>query len=117
MPMASKNSFGSRATLNVDGKPYVIYRLDALKGKAPNAARLPFSLKILLENLLRNEDGGFVKAADIEAMANWDVKAKVEKEIAFRTSRVLLQDFTGVPAEIGRARVGKECRSRWSADH
>ncbi|HWE42172.1 MAG TPA: aconitate hydratase AcnA, partial [Gemmatimonadaceae bacterium] len=101
--MASKNSFGSRATLNVDGKPYVIYRLDALKAKAPNAARLPFSLKILLENLLRNEDGAFVKAADIESMGNWDVKAKVEKEIAFRTSRVLLQDFTGVPAVVDLA--------------
>jgi aconitate hydratase len=101
--MASKNSFGSRATLTVDGKPYVIYRLDALKSKAPNASRLPFSLKILLENLLRNEDGGFVKPADIEAMGNWDVKAKVEKEIAFRTSRVLLQDFTGVPAVVDLA--------------
>ncbi|HET9003186.1 MAG TPA: aconitase family protein, partial [Gemmatimonadaceae bacterium] len=101
--MSSRNSFGSRATLNVDGKPYVIYRLDALKGKAPNAARLPFSLKILLENLLRNEDGAFVKAADIESMGNWDVKAKVEKEIAFRTSRVLLQDFTGVPAVVDLA--------------
>ncbi|NUQ93471.1 MAG: aconitate hydratase, partial [Gemmatimonadaceae bacterium] len=96
--MASKNSFGARATLNVDGTPYVMYRLDALKRKAPGAERLPFSLKILLENLLRNEDDAFVKASDIEAMAKWDVKAKVEKEIAFRTSRVLLQDFTGVPA-------------------
>ena len=101
--MSPRNSFGSRATLNVDGKPYVVYRLDALKAKAPNAGRLPFSLKILLENLLRNEDGAFVKAADVEAMANWDVKAKVEKEIAFRTSRVLLQDFTGVPAVVDLA--------------
>ena len=101
--MPSRNSFGSRATLDVDGKPYVVYRLDALKSKAPNAARLPFSLKILLENLLRNEDGAFVKPADVEAMANWDVKAKVEKEIAFRTSRVLLQDFTGVPAVVDLA--------------
>ncbi|HEX8851363.1 MAG TPA: aconitase family protein, partial [Gemmatimonadaceae bacterium] len=101
--MASKNSFGARATLNVDGTPYVIYRLDALKQKAPGAERLPFSLKILLENLLRNEDDAFVKAGDIEAMAKWDVKAKVEKEIAFRTSRVLLQDFTGVPAVVDLA--------------
>ena len=101
--MASKNSFGARATLNVDGTPYVMYRLDALKRKAPGAERLPFSLKILLENLLRNEDDAFVKASDIEAMAKWDVKAKVEKEIAFRTSRVLLQDFTGVPAVVDLA--------------
>src|SRR5204862_7751889 len=64
---------------------------------------LPFSLKILLENLLRNEDDAFVKKADIEAMARWDVKPKVEKEIAFRTARVLLQDFTGVPAVVDLA--------------
>jgi aconitate hydratase len=109
--MASKNSFGSRATLTVDGKPYVIYRLDALTSKAPNASRLPFSLKILLENLLRNEDGGFVKPSDIEAMGNWDVKAKVEKEIAFRTSRVLLQDFTGVPAVVDLAAMRDALRA------
>ncbi|HEX2717596.1 MAG TPA: aconitate hydratase AcnA, partial [Gemmatimonadaceae bacterium] len=101
--MASRNSFGSRATLTVDGTPYTIYRLDALKSRAPAAERLPFSLKILLENLLRNEDDAFVKAADIETMAKWDVKALVEKEIAFRTSRVLLQDFTGVPAVVDLA--------------
>jgi aconitate hydratase len=102
--MTSLNSFGSRATLDVAGKAYTIYRLDALsmlsQGKSD---RLPFSLKILLENLLRNEDGAFVKKADVETMANWDVKAHAEKEIAFRTSRVLLQDFTGVPAVVDLA--------------
>ncbi|HEY2026562.1 MAG TPA: aconitase family protein, partial [Gemmatimonadaceae bacterium] len=102
--MTSINSFGSRATLDVAGSKYTIYRLDALsalsKGKSD---RLPFSLKILLENLLRNEDDAFVKKSDIEAMASWDVKAKVEKEIAFRTARVLLQDFTGVPAVVDLA--------------
>ncbi|HEY8176218.1 MAG TPA: aconitate hydratase AcnA [Gemmatimonadaceae bacterium] len=102
--MPSKNSFGARATLTVDGKPYTIFRLDALKDVSRgNSGRLPFSLKILLENLLRNEDGGFVKKDDIESMARWDVKAKVEREIAFRTARVLLQDFTGVPAVVDLA--------------
>ena len=102
--MTSLNSFGSRATLDVAGKSYTIYRLDALSAASKgNSDRLPFSLKILLENLLRNEDGAFVKKSDIEAMANWDVRAKVEKEIAFRTARVLLQDFTGVPAVVDLA--------------
>jgi aconitate hydratase len=102
--MPSTNSFGARATLTVDGRPYTIYRLDALRETSRgNSDRLPFSLKILLENLLRNEDGGFVKKADIEAMARWDVTAKVEREIAFRTSRVLLQDFTGVPCVVDLA--------------
>ncbi|MGH7667947.1 MAG: aconitate hydratase AcnA [Gemmatimonadaceae bacterium] len=98
--MISKNSFSSRAALAVDGKSYTVYRLGDLGG---NTARLPFSLKILLENLLRNEDDAFVKHSDIEAMIHWDVKAHVEREIAFRTSRVLLQDFTGVPAVVDLA--------------
>ncbi|MES2178936.1 MAG: aconitate hydratase AcnA [Gemmatimonadota bacterium] len=102
--MTSLNSFGSRATLDVAGTSYTIYRLDALSAASGgNSDRLPFSLKILLENLLRNEDGAFVKKADIETMAAWDVCAKVEKEIAFRTARVLLQDFTGVPAVVDLA--------------
>jgi len=102
--MTSLNSFGSRATLDVAGTSYVIYRLDALsQASKGNSDRLPFSLKILLENLLRNEDGAFVKRADVEAMANWDVRGKAEKEIAFRTARVLLQDFTGVPAVVDLA--------------
>ncbi|HKH92261.1 MAG TPA: aconitate hydratase, partial [Gemmatimonadaceae bacterium] len=102
--MTSLDSFGSRATLDVAGKSYTIYRLDALSRKSNgNSDRLPFSLKILLENLLRNEDGAFVKPVDVETMANWDVRAKAEKEIAFRTARVLLQDFTGVPAVVDLA--------------
>lgn len=102
--MTSLNSFGSRATLDVAGKSYTIYRLDALSAaSAGKVDRLPFSLKVLLENLLRNEDGAFVKKGDVETMANWDVRAKVEKEIAFRTARVLLQDFTGVPAVVDLA--------------
>src|SRR3954466_2618309 len=99
--MTSKNSFGSRATLNVDGKQYTLYRLSALdQSSRGNAAKLPFSLKVLLENLLRNEDDAFVKKADIDAMSKWNVAGQEEREIAFRTSRVLLQDFTGVPAVV-----------------
>jgi len=102
--MTSKDSFGSRATITVGGKTYTIYRLAALDGlSGSRASSLPFSLKILLENLLRNEDDAFVKRGDIEAMATWDLSAKKEKEIAFRTSRVLLQDFTGVPAVVDLA--------------
>jgi aconitate hydratase len=102
--MTSLDSFRSRATLDVAGKSYTIFRLDALSGPSKgNSDRLPVSLKILLENLLRNEDGAFVKKTDIEAMANWDVRAGAEKEIAFRTARVLLQDFTGVPAVVDLA--------------
>ncbi|HJQ12082.1 MAG TPA: aconitate hydratase AcnA [Gemmatimonadaceae bacterium] len=102
--MTHPNSFGSRSTLDVAGRQYTIFRLDSLaQVSGGNAPRLPFSLKILLENLLRNEDDRFVKADDIRILAGWDVKGKVEKEIAFRTARVLLQDFTGVPAVVDLA--------------
>ena len=96
--MPHPNSFGSRSTLGVGGRSYTIYRLNAVGG-----AKLPVSLRILLENLLRNEDGAFVKRQDIEALASWDVTSKQEREIAFRPSRVLLQDFTGVPAVVDLA--------------
>ena len=90
--------------MTVDGKTYTIFRLAALGQLTGNrVASLPCSLKILLENLLRNEDGAFVKRDDIEAMAAWNVTSRDEKEIAFRTSRVLLQDFTGVPAVVDLA--------------
>jgi aconitate hydratase len=102
--MTHPNSFGSRSTLDVAGRQYTIFRLDSLSKLANgNADRLPFSLKILLENLLRNEDGKFVKADDVRSLASWDVKGAIEKEIAFRTARVLLQDFTGVPAVVDLA--------------
>jgi aconitate hydratase len=102
--MPSRNSFGSRATLSVDGEKYTIFRLDTLATvSGSRAARLPFSLKILLENLLRNEDDAFVKREDVEAMARWDVRNWREQEIAFRTARVLMQDFTGVPAVVDLA--------------
>jgi aconitate hydratase len=102
--MTHPNSFGSRSTLDVAGRQYTIFRLDSLSKLADgNAGRLPVSLKILLENLLRNEDGKFVKPDDVRTLATWDMKGKVEKEIAFRTARVLLQDFTGVPAVVDLA--------------
>jgi aconitate hydratase len=102
--MKHPDSFSSRRSLAVGSKTYTIFRLDALRDLSRgNADRLPFSLKILLENLLRGEDGAFVKPRDVEALAHWDVTAPVEKEIAFRTSRVLLQDFTGVPCVVDLA--------------
>ncbi|MEO8577563.1 MAG: aconitase family protein, partial [Gemmatimonadales bacterium] len=102
--MTHPNSFGSRSTLEAGGRKYTVYRLDSLDSPSGGrSAKLPFSLKILLENLLRNEDGKFVKKSDIEGLASWDVKGKQEKEIAFRTARVLLQDFTGVPAVVDLA--------------
>jgi aconitate hydratase len=97
------DSFKSKATLSIDGASYTIYRLDAVYKKYPQARRLPFSLKILLENLLRTEDGVNVTGADIAALAQWDAKAEPNKEIAFTVSRVLLQDFTGVPAVVDLA--------------
>ena len=92
-------SFGAAGTLNAGGDTYRIFRLDAVEG----AARLPFSLKILLENLLRNEDGHLVTAAQIEALARWDPTAEPSAEIAFTPARVLLQDFTGVPCLVDLA--------------
>jgi aconitate hydratase len=98
----SDNSFGARDTLDVDERTYEIFRLDALQQQF-DVARLPFSLKILLENLLRTEGNGSVTAVDIEALAGWDAKAQPSKEIAFTPARVLMQDFTGVPAVVDLA--------------
>ena len=102
-PIAMSSSFDALASLEVDGQSYRIYRLDALESAGVDLARLPFSLKILLENLLRNEDGTTVTADDILALARWDAQAAPSREIAFRPSRVLLQDFTGVPAVVDLA--------------
>src|SRR5882757_3162391 len=101
MPM-SDNSFGAKNTLEVGGRRYEIFRLDALQPQF-DVARLPFSLKVLLENLLRTEGNGSVTAADIEALAGWDARAQPSKEIAFSPARVLMQDFTGVPAVVDLA--------------
>ncbi len=94
------NSFNSRATLKSGNKSYTIFCLPALTARGFNLSRLPFSLKILLENLLRREDGVNVTAADIEFLANWDAKAEPSREIAYMPARVLMQDFTGVPAVV-----------------
>jgi aconitate hydratase len=93
------NSFGSRATLAAGGQEYEIYRLDAVAG----SASLPYSLKVLLENLLRNEDGANITAEHISALGNWDPKAEPDTEIQFTPARVILQDLTGVPAVVDLA--------------
>jgi aconitate hydratase len=97
------NSFDSRAVLTSGNRSYTIYRLPALEARGFNLSRLPFSLKILLENLLRREDGVNVTAADIEFLASWDAKAEPSREIAYMPARVLMQDFTGVPAIVDLA--------------
>ncbi len=97
------NSFGSKSTLTSNGKSYEIYRLKALEQKGVTLAKLPYSLRILLENLLRQEDGKSVTAADIEFLAKWQPKAEADREIAFMPARVLMQDFTGVPAIVDLA--------------
>ena len=102
--MTSRNSFGTKTTLTIDGKPLQYYSLPALeKAGFSGVSRLPYSMKILLENLIRREDEAFVKADDIKAVAGWNAKAGGEKEISFMPARVLLQDFTGVPCVVDLA--------------
>jgi aconitate hydratase len=98
------DSFGTRTTMQVAGENVYISSLRVLQQRGyPGIARMPFSLKVLLENLLRNEDGRTVTHEDIEVLARWDPTTRVEKEIAFTPARVLLQDFTGVPAVVDLA--------------
>ena len=99
----SVNSFNSRSTLKVGKKEYEIYRLDALDKAGISTKHLPFSLRILLENLLRTEDGRNVTKEEVRALATWNSKSRPDKEIAFTPSRVLLQDFTGVPCVVDLA--------------
>jgi aconitate hydratase len=99
----SLNSFNSRATLRANNKDYEMYRLDALDKQGISTKHLPFSLRILLENLLRTEDGRNVTKDEVRALAAWNSQSKPDKEIAFTPSRVLLQDFTGVPAVVDLA--------------
>ena len=121
--MSTVNSFKTRRDLNLGGRTVQFFSLPALRDAGyPEIARLPYSLKILLENLLRHEDGRFVKAADIEALARWDVKSTAQREISFAPARVLLQDFTGVPAVVdlaamrdGIARLGGDPEPRQPA--
>jgi aconitate hydratase len=101
--MASLNSFHTRTPLKVGGETFHIYSLAALARSCPGLASLPFSLKILLENMLRCEDKRFVDPEDIDALATWDVTSTAPKEISFTPARVLLQDFTGVPAVVDLA--------------
>src|SRR3984885_2907124 len=99
----SVNSFGSQSLLQSGKKTCEIYRLSALEKKGVQLSRLPYSLRILLENLLRQEDGKSVTADDIEFLAKWDPKAEPSREIAYMPARVLMQDFTGVPAIVDLA--------------
>ncbi len=97
------NTFGCRTTLPIDGQDHTIYSLPTLAKTFPEVLHLPYSLRILLENLLRTEDGQVVRADDITALARWQPRAEPSREIAFTPSRVLLQDFTGVPAVVDLA--------------
>src|SRR6478609_8686340 len=98
----SSDSFGARSTLEVGGRAYEVFRLDALAERF-DVSRLPYSIKVLLENVLRLEDGRSVSAADVEAIAGWDPAAEPSTEIPFQPARVLMQDFTGVPAVVDLA--------------
>src|ERR1700712_5748007 len=97
------DSFGAKGTLDVNGTSYQIYRLDAGEGDGPDVTSLPYSLKVLLENLLRTEDGSDITADDIKAIAGWDADADPDKEIQFTPARVIMQDFTGVPCVVDLA--------------
>src|SRR5256885_4959025 len=94
------NSFGARATLRVGNRQYQIFRLDALDKQGISTQHLPYSLRVLLENLLRTENGKSVTQDDIRFLATWQASAAPSREIAFTPSRVLMQDFTGVPAVV-----------------
>jgi aconitate hydratase len=109
------DSFGSRGTFRIGNQDYALFRLSAVQRAFPSAGRLPYCLRILLENLLRHEDGVSVRAQDIEALARWDPKAQPRTEIAFMPARVLLQDFTGVPAIVDLAAM-RDAVSRLGGD-
>ncbi len=95
----SANSFDARSTLQVGDESYEIFRLDKVEG----SARLPYSLKVLLENLLRTEDGANITADHIRALGGWDSQAQPSQEIQFTPARVIMQDFTGVPCVVDLA--------------
>src|ERR1041385_542890 len=113
--MTSQNSFGAAGKLQAGGREYDIFRLAALeKAGIARLSRIPYSIKILLENLLRFEDGTTVKKSDIEYVAKWDLKAPAT-EINFRPARVLLQDFTGVPCVVDLAAM-RDALTKMGAD-
>ncbi len=99
----SMDSFGAKGTLDVDGKSYEIYRLASVAGEGLDTDSLPYSLKVLLENLLRTEDGANITAEHIKAIAGWDADADPSQEIQFTPARVIMQDFTGVPCVVDLA--------------
>ena len=109
--MASIDSFHAKGALQVGDKSYQIYKLSALAQAGLNVSSLPYSLKILLENLLRTENGTDITADDIRALANWDADAEPDREIAFTPARVVLQDFTGVPAVVDLAAMREAMQS------
>src|SRR5258708_16558313 len=106
-PTMTANSFGSRATLETGGGKHEIYRLDAV----PGSENLPYSLKVLLENLLRNEDGLNITKEHIDALASWDPHKEPDTEIQFTPARVILQDLTGVPAVVDLAAMREAMRA------
>jgi aconitate hydratase A / 2-methylisocitrate dehydratase len=113
--MTSQDSFGAKGTLDVDGASYEIFRLSSVTGDGLDVASLPFSLKVLLENLLRTEDGADITADDIRALAGWDETADPDKEIQFTPARVIMQDFTGVPCVVDLATM-REAMSELGGD-
>jgi aconitate hydratase len=115
MAMSTNDTFGSRATLQVGGRSFEIHRLDALDRAGLDISRLPFSLKILLENLLRHQDTLADPERDVEALARWQPTALPSREINFAPARVLLQDFTGVPAVVDLAAM-RDAMQRMGGD-
>jgi aconitase A len=110
------NSFNSRSTLTVGGQSFEIFRLDELERAGVGAiSRLPFAIKILLENMLRHENGPSVQKGDIEALARWSPAGNPDKEMAFTPARVLMQDRTGVPALVGR-HAGCDSAHGWRSE-
>src|ERR1700750_2044154 len=101
--MASKDSFGAKSTLEVGGESYQIFRLDQVSGDGLDVEPLPFSLKVLLENLLRTEDGADITEDHIRALAGWDANPDPDTEIQFTPARVIMRDFTGVPCIVDLA--------------
>ncbi|MDN5655775.1 MAG: aconitase family protein, partial [Kocuria sp.] len=105
--MSTVDSFGSKGALDVNGTEYEIFRLSKVEG----AEKLPFSLKVLLENLLRTEDGANITDEHIKALANWDPTAEPDTEIQFTPARVIMQDFTGVPCVVDLATMREAVKS------
>ena len=112
--MAHPDTFGARSTLTVGGASHEVFRLDALQSRF-DVARLPYTLRVLLENVLRREDGVNVTQEDVEAVATWDARAEPSREITFAPARVLLQDFTGVPAVVDLAAM-RDAMSTFGGD-